>query len=228
MIDLVTFTGVDAETSLDSLAELSGRYPRVEFGVLVGSQVGGIFPTLDVVEGLKNRGIDEGFRTALHLCGRYARTAANSDSAGPGLWDLCAGFGRVQVNLHGDWFDPSQVQMTRAGIKSFANRVDAERVILQHRGDWESVPTRHQKVEYLFDLSEGGGVVSFADWPPPSPILSRVGYSGGLGPDNINRAVDFAAAHPKATMWFDMESRIRTNGLLDLSAVESVCKQVFD
>ena len=44
MTDMVTFTGVDSATSIDGLAELSRRYPRVEFGVLVGSQLGGIFP----------------------------------------------------------------------------------------------------------------------------------------------------------------------------------------
>ena len=227
MIDLVTFTGVDAETSLGSLAELSVRYPRVEFGVLVGSQVGGIFPTLDVVEGLKGHGADEGFRTALHLCGRYARAAANPDSADTALWDLCAGFGRVQVNLHGDWFNPESIQVTREGIEAFADRVDAEHVILQHRGGWDTIPSQHEKVEYLFDVSEGGGVVSFADWPEPNLQLPRMGYSGGLGPDNISRAVSFAAAHQEATMWFDMESRIRADGVLDLDAIESVCKQVF-
>ena len=228
MIDLVTFTGVDAETSLGRLAELSERYPRVEFGVLVGSQVGGIFPTLDVVEGLKERGIGEGFRTALHLCGRYARAAVRPDTSDSALWEMCAGFGRVQVNLHGDWFDPESILVTREGIEAFADRVDAEHVILQHRGGWDTIPSLHEKVEYLFDRSEGGGVVSFADWPEPSLQLPRMGYSGGLGPDNINRAVDFAAAHPEATMWFDMESRIRSAGLLDLGAVESVCRQVFE
>ena len=227
MIELVTFTGVDSATSIDGLAELSRRYPRVEFGVLVGSQLGGIFPPLDVVESLKARGGDEGFMIALHLCGRYARMAVNPDGADPGLWALCAGFGRVQVNLHGDWFDPSRVQLTREGVERFADRVDAERIILQHRGGWETIPSRHEKIEYLFDVSEGGGVESFANWPAPSPRLSRVGYAGGLGPDNIGRAVDFAAAYPEASLWFDMESRIRTNGVLDLDAVESVCRKVF-
>ena len=228
MIDLVTFTGVDSATSMDGLSELSRRYPRVEFGVLVGSQVGGIFPPPDVVEGLKASGNNEGFRTALHLCGRYARMAVNPDAADPALWDLCAGFGRVQVNLHGDWFDPRRVQLTREGIEAFVDQVDAERVILQHRTGWETIPSRHEKIEYLFDVSEGGGVVSFAEWPEPDPNFSRMGYSGGLGPDNISRAIAFAEAYPEAAMWFDMESRIRANGLLDLGTVESVCRQVFD
>ena len=52
MIELLTFTGVDSETTLEGLSTLSQRYPRVEFGVLLGSQVGGIFPPLRVVEQL--------------------------------------------------------------------------------------------------------------------------------------------------------------------------------
>ena len=37
MLDILTFTGVDSHTSLDELARLAARYPKVEFGILVGS-----------------------------------------------------------------------------------------------------------------------------------------------------------------------------------------------
>ena len=87
---------------------------------------------------------------------------------------------------------------------------------------------RHEKVEYLYDRSGGRGLDSFAQWPKPSPCLPRMGYAGGLGPDNIARAVAFADAFPEASLWFDMESRIRKGGLVDLAAVESVCSQAFD
>ena len=224
MIELLTFTGVDSETTLEGLSTLSQRYPRVEFGVLLGSQVGGIFPPLRVVEQLKILGI----KTALHLCGKYSRMVMRPEGADDEhLSDLCAGFGRVQVNLHGDWFNPERVRVASKAIEHFADRVAADRVILQHRADWASIPVEHEKVEYLYDVSEGGGVESFADWPEPSPHLRRMGYAGGLGPHNISRAVAFASVHPAAALWFDMESRIRTAGLLDLTSVERVCEQVF-
>ena len=229
MIELLTFTGVDSETSLQGLSTLSQRYQRVEFGVLLGSEVGGIFPPLKVVEQLKTLGSAVGIKTALHLCGKYSRMVMRPEGADDEhLWDLCAGFGRVQVNLHGDWFNPERIDVSREEIRHFARRVEADRVILQHRGDWGSMPVEHDKIEYLYDVSEGGGVESFADWPEPSPRLHRMGYAGGLGPHNIGRAAAFASAHPKAALWFDMESRIRTGGLLDLVSVESVCEQVFE
>ena len=44
MIEILTFTGVDSETDLLELSSLAGRHPKVEFGVLLGSSIGGIFP----------------------------------------------------------------------------------------------------------------------------------------------------------------------------------------
>ena len=73
MIEILTFTGVDSETDLSELSSLAGRYPKVEFGVLLGSSTGGIFPPLEVIEQLKRRASDANFRMALHLCGRYSR-----------------------------------------------------------------------------------------------------------------------------------------------------------
>ena len=76
MLELVTFTGVDAHTDLTELARIANEYPRAEFGVLVGSQTSGdnpIFPPLEIVWELRNL---HGVNTALHLCGKYARMAA--------------------------------------------------------------------------------------------------------------------------------------------------------
>ena len=230
MIEAITFTGVDGETSLSRLSALAERYPKAEFGILVGSSVGGIFPSMEVVEHLKAHAGDEGYRVALHLCGKYSRMVVDPKGSADerALRDLCTGFGRVQVNLPGRWFKGRRGDASRERVKRFADSVTAENVILQHRGDWGSIPVRHRKVEYLFDVSGGRGIDSFARWPEPSGDLRRTGYAGGMGPHNIGRAVAFASAHMDTALWFDMEGRIRKNGLLDLAAVESVCSQVFD
>ena len=230
MIEILTFTGVDSETDLLELSSLAGRHPKVEFGVLLGSSIDGIFPPLEVIEQLKRLAKDAGFRVALHLCGRYSRSVVDPSAAGnpEDLQHICADFGRVQVNLPGRWFKPDRAAESGERVAGFADSIDASRVILQHRGDWSDVPVRHEKVEYLHDRSGGRGIDSFAHWPKPSPRLSRMGYAGGLGPDNIARAVTFASAHPDAALWFDMERRVRRDGLLDLATVERVCSQVFD
>ena len=101
------------------------------------------------------------------------------------------------------------------------------RLILQHRDDWQDVPFIHPKVEYLFDSSGGRGIESFDLWPEPSGQPFRVGYSGGLGPDNISRAVAFAEKHKDVPMWFDMESKLRTGSHFDINKVSVVCQEVW-
>ena len=201
MIELLTFTGVDSETPLAGLSDLARRYPRVEFGVLVGSHIGGIFPPRSVVDEFKAYANAMGIRTALHLCGRYARTVADPRGVGAtDLWELCAGFERIQVNLHGDWFDPERVHLTGHGIEYFADRVTAERVILQHRGEWDSVPVKHEKVEYLFNVSEGGAssrlqtgrsrARAFDAWDMPADWGQRTLVKPSPLPPNTPRSAD--------------------------------------
>lgn len=240
MINIVTFTGVDARTDMGMLRELAEEYPLAEFGVLVGSHSGeedfGIFPSLEVVEELGKSGV----RSSLHLCGRWARAVVSKDLVGsPNVlsldvarlasraYELGGMFNRVQVNLHGDELDPSAIDVYEKRIVHFVENVGAERVILQHRSGWDDVPVRHPKLEYLFDLSEGGGVESFEDWPEPPENGDMVGYAGGLGPYNIDSALAFAVCYPEAPLWLDMEGRIRSEGCFDLDKVRAVCEKVW-
>ena len=224
MLELVTFTGVDAHTDLKELARIAIEYPQAEFAVLAGSQTGGdnpIFPPMDTVRALRNL---DGVNTALHLCGKYARMAAGETHAPHSLNLLCNGFGRVQVNLHGEAKNPERVQVRAARVRHFAQKVETGSVILQHRGPWSEIPVDHPRTEYLFDLSEGRGEEGFEHWPDP-PGDRRVGYAGGLGPHNITTALEFAARHPKARIWFDMERNVRDQDYrLDLDRVREVCR----
>ena len=224
MLELVTFTGVDTHTDLKELARIASEYPRAEFAVLAGSQTGGdnpIFPPLDIVRALRNLG---GVNTALHLCGKYARMAAGETHAPESLNLLCNGFGRVQVNLHGEAENPEGVQVRAARVRRFVHEAETRNVILQHRGPWSEIPMEHPRIEYLFDLSEGRGQEGFEHWPDP-PEGRRVGYAGGLGPRNITTALEFAKGHPDARMWFDMERNVRDQDhRLDLDMVREVCR----
>ena len=109
-------------------------------------------------------------------------------------------------------------------IRHFAQEAENGSVILQHRGPWSEIPVDHPKIEYLFDLSEGRGEEGFEHWPDP-PGDRRVGYAGGLGPHNIKTALEFAARHPDARIWFDMERNVRDQDYrLDLNKVREVCQ----
>ena len=233
MLEIVTFTGIDERTDLERVCDLAERYPIAEFGVLVGSHTGGIFPEMDVVLAFRDL-VAKGVPMALHLCGIYSRCAMEPDLPIPSvqrMGDLaCAlsdGFSRVQINLNATAFSARNMAAHAAGIMQFADSVTSDKVILQHRGNWGGVPVIHDNVEYLFDRSGGAGIEAMNDWPPPiSHSSCRFGYAGGIGPHNIRKALDFVNLHSDSRTWIDMENRVRKGGWLDLDAVESVLEVV--
>lgn len=236
-IEILTFTGVDTKTDMERLQDIQNRYPRVEFGILIGSntshgQDNGIFPPWQAVLVFRDICRLRGTRCAIHLCGSHARSVMQHNDPSGQLMALCSDFSRVQVNLHGDFWYQNDVEVNGQLVMNFAEKLtdgrgSVETVILQHREGFANVPLLHDRVEYLFDQSGGAGVAAFDKWPYPS-ALRRTGYAGGLGPHNIHWAIKFAKEHSRFPLWFDMESNIRKDGWLDLDAVEDVCGQVFD
>lgn len=235
MLEILAFTGVDKRVIFNDLVKICAKYPKVEFGILVGSSSGsedhGIFPSLNVVRSFRRASQWKEWKSALHLCGRWSREVTSADGATGVTYDLCSGFDRIQINLHGDYFDPRYIEAAAAPIKAFADNL-AElnpdvRVILQHRGPWSEVPVIHPNVEYLFDRSEGGGRAAFHEWPDPADDKRRYGYAGGIGPDTIGEAMAFVNRFPTVRMWLDMEGRVRSDGWFDLKKVRSVCEQAF-
>ena len=248
MLKVVTITGLDRKTSFDRILKLSKRYPFLEVAVLVGSQTNGNclsrFPSLLVVNHWREYARDNGIPTAVHLCGAYSKLVLQSidtTSFGASFADvlrLCKGFGRVQVNLpSGYWNRPhSSVHNPWNNLQDFADWVTCNKVILQHREAWNTIPVRHLKVEYLFDRSGGRGVADFGSWlsVPDLSLYNPIppggrwwGYSGGLGPDNIHTAMEFVHRQvDQSRVWLDMESGVRTGGWLDLDKVEQVCSKV--
>lgn len=228
MLEILSFTGVDIHTNPEDLLAISDEFPKVEFAVLIGTETGEdhpLFPPLNVVKHLKSLSPD--LNTALHLCGKYARAAMQTGPDTEEMFSISEGFGRVQVNLHGDRIDPGYIATLPKAVQNFADTVQADKVILQHRDTWDSTPLEHPKVEYLFDLSEGRGKESFASWPEP-PASKRVGYAGGIGPHNIRQAMKFVDLHPQSHIWLDMESQIRDRKhRLDLDKVRAVCQAAF-
>ena len=230
-IELLTFTGVDSQTDFAELARLYGRYPRVEFGILIGSQTSkvdnGIFPSYDTINKFREWAHGTGCSTAVHLCGTYSREIMEPTPVSEYMIQFCNWFDRVQVNLHGDYFNPNDIEVQTDRITEFVEGLECKSVILQHRDVWEKVPVQHDSIEYLFDKSGGRGQLSIGEWPAPIEELDRVGYAGGLGPKTMLGALNFADMYTKSRLWFDMEGRIRKDGWLDLEAVASVCKQTF-
>ena len=221
MLGTITFTGIDDKTDPEWAVDLTRRYPKIEFGILVGSHTGTgekhRFPSLRTIQQWKI--CKNHLRLSLHLCGRYARHVLNVTWHHTSFCELLYGFDRVQVNAR--QYDPevirSFVESTSVGIK--------QQVILQHRGHFDPVPICHHKMEYLFDVSGGRGKDSIDQWPRPS-LYARCGYSGGVGPGNVQKAIRFVNRWP-SLQWIDMESGVRTNDVFDPSKVEQVCELAF-
>ena len=229
MIEIVTFTGVDEGTDLREIQEIAGKYPRVEFGVLTrvpdqGNMNNPIFPPVETVRALRDL---RGVNTALHLCGTLARQAAGEEPMGPGLMPLATGFGRVQVNLHGDPDNPARVRLDLLKTTDLAERTGS--VILQHRGPWADIPLDHPNVEYLFDLSEGSrnGIVRALAGAAPRAAggLRR----GDRAPQHPPRPGVRRDKRPEARIWLDMERNVRTPDYrFDLEKVREVCRLALD
>ena len=221
-IEILTFTGIDRLISVDEVFEIHDRYPKVEFGLLVTkghSHPSNRFPDMSLVSDWRNLAQKYQLPLAIHLCGDFAEDIM----AGEGIetvLPLCSGFSRVQINSE---------NYNYQRVAEFAEAVDCQRVILQRQGPLDLANSLvHPKVEYLFDVSRGNGRESFSDWSVSDQIGGRQGFAGGLGPKNINQALEFVGRFPGRRFWLDIESGVRTaDDWLDLGQVASVCGQVF-
>lgn len=221
-LDILTFTGVDRLTPVDEVFALHDRYPKVEFGLLVGAdpaQHSNRFPSLFLVESWRDLAGQKGLPLSIHLCGDFSK-AIMAGEARELVLPLVAGFSRVQINARR--YDPERVA-------EFADAVDCPKVILQRRGPISpDQALNHPKVEYLLDNSGGRGRETLSDWDAPSGDFERCGYSGGLRLKNIDQALEFVSRFRNQKLWLDMESGVRTeDDWFDLDQVAKVCARVY-
>jgi hypothetical protein len=208
----VAFTGVDRAEILPQMVSLSHQYP-IEWGVLIDSEQEAkpLFPNA----GLRSLLLDgRHLNWAAHVCGAAARSIAETGEA-PGL--NLAAFRRVQVN-HG--FVGSNDRQV-ANVGNFGRRRGV-RAVLQCSGTFP----QDQGVDWLYDVSFGTGVRP-QQWPALPVRGPFCGFSGGLGPDTV---VDILKAinPPSGTVyWIDMESGVRSNGLIDIDKCRKVCELIF-
>ena len=227
-LEIVTFTGIDLRTSMSEAHEIQMEFPRVEFGILVGSKThpntseSNRFPPLSIIDSWRIKNTSETENTfetegiAIHLCGKYSRDATRRDGDMEHAFDICTGFERVQVN--------SAKYPDHERIERFAEEVDARSIILQRRS--AEHPIHHPQIEYLFDKSGGRGTEGFSHWPDPERE-GRCGYAGGINPGNVAKVLEFVTRHGDRRVWIDMETGVRTDDWLDLGKVREVCEAIF-
>jgi phosphoribosylanthranilate isomerase len=195
--DFITFTGVDDYTSIDRMKFLSKKYP-IEWGILTGWSMPERMPSKNTIKKL----LKEDMNFSLHLCGKDAKSFKE------GSFKVPKEFKRIQVN--GKIKDLKDLEEKSLLIN--------KKIIIQQK-DWNN----ETKLMQLFDTSGGRGLRSKTFPLHPGYF---VGYSGGIGPDNVLEILKEINSSGK--YWIDMETNIRTNDRFDLDKVELVCKLVYE
>ncbi len=221
MIDLCTFTGLDDRSDLSRIVALSAEFPYLEFGVLLSrtpEDKDARYPAYRQIESIVKT-LSGRVRLALHVCGRavgeFVEGASDIDEL------VSAGIGRIQLN-----FSLPKVAFSTEELDAAISRTSAK-VITQHFPSNSALVTALASADHqvLHDLSGGRGIAA-TDHVPPFPG-KYTGYAGGMGPENaLETASAIAAVSGDTPVWIDMESRIRTDGYLDLDKCESVARVV--
>ena len=241
------FCGADDSVHPGQLALYSQSYPFVEWGVLFRPDKEGTARYASPTWVQQLAAIAQKNTTAMqlaaHLCGeRVNQVLAGDDSFVKNLTQW--GFGRVQINATAvNGVDTSRLAESVRDFLSVVVKYPMLEFILQKNDEtkplWNGILELDDEalgclrgelppnVSMLLDESKGTGVLA-TSWPTP-PKEYRIGYAGGIGPDNISSVLEkVSVAAAGREVWIDMESRLRSekNGkdVFDLDK----CYQVID
>lgn len=222
----VTITGADNHTDPRDLADLSLRFPFVEWGVLFSvNDNRPRYPSRGWVERLaeiKGAMSLRNFHLSAHFCGALAKEAMTGSGW---MLDCVRGWGFTRVQINGFALDKVDAMRSRKGLEIILQTRDLA-TISPHQDFARSRRTDDERYSLLFDASGGRGV-SPERWPQAGHMNGddvAVGYAGGITPDNV-LSVFGELAHVEPT-WIDMESGVRTDDRLDLYKVDRVLSQV--
>lgn len=205
----ITFTGVDAHTDLNRMIDLSEEYP-CEWGILFSHKRQGNdirYPARHVID----RILDAPVTFAAHLCGSIAANIMNGDYH---IDVPLTAFDRVQVN---------HVKPLPDVLEEFS--AQWHRTVIGQSRSVSTFPTVRNGVEWLYDPSGGNGLLP--EEYPSNQGKAKVGYAGGINPDNVVEINEKVKNLSPAGYWLDMESGVRTDDKFDLDKVEAVLKAIY-
>ena len=191
----VTFTGIDQYTNPQDLWDIQNKWPKTEFGILFSldwQNNGHRYPD---PKDLKKF---EGLNLSAHLCGHIAREAARSQwkPALEVLGDSLNLFKRIQINVPIATFlgfAPGRVEQERIQQRQWPEDIDFSPVF--------------EGFSVLLDASGGRGIPAL---PVATGYRGKIGYAGGIGPDNVIGVIKAAEAIDESgEYWIDMETKVR-------------------
>lgn len=229
LLQRVSLTGVDDNTSLLGLEGLTARYPFVEWAVLYTPHNEGA-PRNPGATWRRRFFAEFEQYSAVHLCGSLAFQQLLEGTLPAEV--LKAQRMQLNVNARRKDFTDDQV------LAVFARALEVSpAIILQYHPDSAALIERYvaelstadrARVHVLMDSSKGTGV-SPASWLRPAPLAEHyVGFAGNLGPANIRDTALALQAFGKP-FWLDMETGIRTDNELDKQKAAMVldnCKEL--
>lgn len=226
----ITFTGIDVKTDIQDLIDIQREFPIAEFGVLTSYhwyENGNRYLNPAFLSNLY-AGNGE-LNLALHICGSAAHDAAVGEWYK--IYDHLSGalnmFKRIQLNVANRTDNPKYLWSTHySGQELIVQQRNAEDVALYAAtlSECEYICP----VSVLLDASGGQGI----DTPlKVLKTLGKVGYAGGINPDNVADKLSFLLQNVRmGTFWIDMESGVRTDDWFDTSKVRrvlAICKEVI-
>lgn len=228
MLTQVTVTGADDAVYPADLVALSREFPFVEWGILMSVSRAGTprYPSRKWMIGLENvakqitRHSDKPLQLSAHFCGEVARHALLNK-----LHDfpVIERVQRIQINGYVPVLND---------IVAFAKAMPCYQIILQVRAEAElqtaAIEATSGAMNLLFDPSGGRGIEPFK-WPR-APCGDRMGYAGGITPDNVKdvvRRIYEDTGFTTGDFWIDLESGARDeNDRFDLARVRKLLENV--
>lgn len=220
----ISFAGVDKNTDFDRLVEIQKKYTIAEFGILTSYhwyENGNRY--LDPM--LLNESGWRKLNLCLHLCGSAAHDAAigywrNIDHLTYGHLDM---FPRVQLNISNRKNNPDYVTL------NIIKEIIVQTKDINNTSIFDKTVERYPDVScsILLDGSGGRGIDTGIQ------VLNngfKVGYAGGINPDNVGEKLGYLLNNVEGDFWIDMESGVRTDDWFDLNKVEKVleiCDEVL-
>jgi hypothetical protein len=247
-----TLTGVDEGVDLDALADITFRFPNVEWGFLYSPRRAGQdtrypdpFWIEHAVSTLSKK--TASIRMALHVCGQGVDDLAGDTGQAARLADRFANTpgirARVQLNLNARQ-NPERAHAVINLVRRMRAASDML-TITQHNADNAGLSASLMFLPghaILIDGSGGRGERP-ETWPAANALLAsvagirpnllQIGYAGGLGPETIRHELPRIAEAAIIGMasglpyWIDMESSLRdSEDRFDLTRAETVLATV--
>ena len=223
-INRVTITGADNKTNINEMLKIWKQYPFVEWGILFSPKRIGEerYPDFAWLSNLMAKRVgNPKINLSAHLCGAYTRemlmgkTDLIKNFPITGFLEL---FGRFQLNFNAEKTDGDCDKffplLKKLGWDFIFQHNHSNKMICN-----EAI-IRKQPISFLYDSSGGRGNIA-SSWKEPFDGFFT-GYAGGLSPDNLESELKkIAQVVGDDEIWIDTESRVRTNGVLDMEKVKS-------